>query len=567
MRAGTARCVIISWESLTVGQLALTYLIGNKTVGFTPPRPLNSDPGSQETFETIRSWAQHCWTKHPQCVEARKKRLALIEASRSIPTRLVEVGPIGGGNVVLRDILPSINQDTDISDQHTYAALSYCWGDKNDNVRTLKGNLDEFRYGITLANLPNTIQEAIYVARAIGLPYIWIDALCIIQDDEEDKKRELPKMAAIYAGAMVVLSAAVAESCRQGFLHHLKISDLLRTVYRLPYYPTREGSREGFCILSEGPINGDEVVEPIDKRGWTLQECVQAVSLLRFGSRQVRWTCSTSTENDGGNDVSKTSEDLDSEVFDGSYHEGVLTQPEYLSSRAAMEMFCDEWRRFVEKYTTRSLSEQSDSLPAIGAMAQNYAQITKGKMGRYCAGLWEKDLARQLLWFKPNPSNGTKVTRLKPSWTWSSLPGSILYPALHLVESSVEIINCILERHDQNWSYGSVASGVLTIDAHLRPLFWSDHPYINTEYHAPDDEISPTIDVYWDTDIQWDLEHLFCMEILSAANEVSKSKGLILHRLTDGNFERLGYYECPGWLVTEFDSTGTGISDSRITIV
>lgn len=71
---------------------------------------------------------------------------------------------------------------------------------------------------IGLSHLPEIVKDAILVTREPGLRYIWIDAHCIIQDSEEDKTRELTKMAEIYSCAHVTLSAASAANAENGFL-------------------------------------------------------------------------------------------------------------------------------------------------------------------------------------------------------------------------------------------------------------------------------------------------------------------------------------------------------------
>jgi hypothetical protein len=69
-----------------------------------------------------------------------------------------------------------------------YAALSYCWGGENP-ASLQKKTFDDFKRGIDEANLPQTLQDAFYVARSLQIGYIWIDALCIMQDDREDWER------------------------------------------------------------------------------------------------------------------------------------------------------------------------------------------------------------------------------------------------------------------------------------------------------------------------------------------------------------------------------------------
>ena len=134
---------------------------------------------------------------------------------------------------MLHDTLPA-TQSHETQVQHLYAALSYCWGDIAPKFKLTTECIDEACSGIFIKRLPRTLQDAILIARTMEIPYIWIDSLCIIQDDEEDKKRELPKMVDIYSGAAVVISAAVSKTCEDGFLQPRDMSSLLKFDYNLP---------------------------------------------------------------------------------------------------------------------------------------------------------------------------------------------------------------------------------------------------------------------------------------------------------------------------------------------
>ncbi|OTA35220.1 hypothetical protein BTJ68_04404 [Hortaea werneckii EXF-2000] len=96
-----------------------------------------------------------------------------------------------------------------------YIALSYCWGGK-DPARTLRSNYQNRARGMSIAMLPRTYRQAIYLARQLGIHHIWIDALCIVQDDNEDWQRESSRMAEIYSGAYIVFVAAAAADVEGG---------------------------------------------------------------------------------------------------------------------------------------------------------------------------------------------------------------------------------------------------------------------------------------------------------------------------------------------------------------
>ena len=87
-----------------------------------------------------------------------------------------------------------------VKGRHEYLALSYCWGKPQPLATTLrKKNFVQLKTGILLSSLAETIQDAIVLCRKLDVGYLWVDALCIIQDDGVDWSSESQKMALIYA--------------------------------------------------------------------------------------------------------------------------------------------------------------------------------------------------------------------------------------------------------------------------------------------------------------------------------------------------------------------------------
>ena len=100
-----------------------------------------------------------------------------------------------------------------------YAALSYAWGTRPHDCSLLTFSLDAWTGGFELAVMPQTFQDAIQVTRAASIPYLWIDALCVVQDDAEDKRREISTMLNTYGQSTVTIVAGSATSAYEGFLH------------------------------------------------------------------------------------------------------------------------------------------------------------------------------------------------------------------------------------------------------------------------------------------------------------------------------------------------------------
>jgi hypothetical protein len=99
----------------------------------------------------------------------------------------------------------------------------------------MKETLGAFRAGIPASELPKSLGNAIIATRKLGLRYLWIDSLCIVQDDKKDKAEEISEMPQIYQNAYVTISAASAANCHDGFLHVRKLAKSGHATFKLAY--------------------------------------------------------------------------------------------------------------------------------------------------------------------------------------------------------------------------------------------------------------------------------------------------------------------------------------------
>ncbi|KAH7254523.1 heterokaryon incompatibility protein-domain-containing protein, partial [Fusarium solani] len=164
----------------------------------------------EDLKELIRTeiwpWIRNCQSQHPQCAAS---------VAAAVPTRLVDVGLDGDEMVKL------IQTDQKALE---YIALSYCWGKgtANSKARTTSKNLQSRLNGIWIKDLPASIQDAITITRLMGINYIWIDAICIVQsdgpNDPGDWATEAGRMGDYYSGSLCCIAASCANSSTEGFL-------------------------------------------------------------------------------------------------------------------------------------------------------------------------------------------------------------------------------------------------------------------------------------------------------------------------------------------------------------
>ena len=185
--------------------------------------------------------------------------------------------------------------------EHLYAALSYCWGPKQlPNLIAMKDTLKGMLMDVPLISFPLTLRDGIIVAHELGLRYLWIDALCIIKDDDDDKNNEIPQMRWIFSNAHCTIIAATAAHCHAGILHTRELPsspDLC-----IPYPSPDVDNRHNFSRKSE-PNEWtlyDPLEDPVNDRAWTLEERLLLPPRLIYSKNHLRWLCETTELTNGG---------------------------------------------------------------------------------------------------------------------------------------------------------------------------------------------------------------------------------------------------------------------------
>ncbi|KAK4041744.1 a97f8ef6-a9b0-4f8b-8fdf-2c72f37eda9e [Parachaetomium inaequale] len=432
---------------------------------------VHADPLSRQSLDVARLWLETCVNSHgPDC----------SPPGAWIPTRLLEIVP-GSGKIQLRD-----SKAHELAGDARYVALSHCWGQGGTPFTTTHPTLPLRMDGIEISDLPQTFQDAVTLTKSLGLRYLWIDSLCIIQDDAEDWAREAAQMANVYRNAHLVLNAANSDADSTGFLFP---RDTANTV-RLPPAPPE---RHQLCLQllpAEGrrwpdPAGLDTLLgEPISARAWCLQERSLPVRALQYGSHQAFWEC----------ERMRASEDGDAVAQDGGGHlqrlcktadvaNSVFARGQERNPGEELEQGFSwvDWYRMVENYTARSITKHTDRLPALSGLAQTVARETGGE---YLAGLWKSGLLEGLVWCKVRSSQTLDPTPeyVAPSWSWASVVGPVQFPAYtwytqrarwkaRMADSEplAEYLSHSTVEKDLD-PYGRLERGCLTLKAPLLPV-------------------------------------------------------------------------------------------------
>ncbi|KAJ5722929.1 hypothetical protein N7488_000964 [Penicillium malachiteum] len=302
-------------------------------------------------------------------------------------------------------------------------------------------------------DLPPTIRDAVLTARILSIPYLWIDAFCVLQDVEEDKLKEISRMNNIYGCSALTIVAASTESVYDGLFYPRIHNERLHTI------PVRFGPGN-FGSMSVNELDAatyDESFEPISKRAWTAQEQVMSNRVLTFTTNTMIWRCNEGSKNED---------------------EACANKDKALSC----------WLRLVSSFSLGTTSLENDKLNALAGVASRPSfSHTVGP--EYYAGMWQYELARQLTW----STSRSHLTLAEdetfhfyrpenyraPSWSWASVEGGKLKIEFYYDEEDEEprkvlcdILECsTLPAHPELNPFGEVSSAQLRLQGPAR-LAW-----------------------------------------------------------------------------------------------
>jgi hypothetical protein len=259
---------------------------------------------SSHTVCQVREWLKNCAESHPQCKASRSK---LDDPNRRpLPSRLLDTGPIllYGEDLATAD-MDSLSLESNsylrlcvtesFPTDTKYLTLSHRWS--NPPAVTLNNaNAELFKNSIPLSEMlkpgSTTLKEAVHVTRCLGFRYLWIDALCINQEDEQDKQHEISFMGEIYAGSELNLAATAASSGSDGLFRKRNPLEVEPFRKRVQFHGDN-GWINGDIIVYSANFDKKVDIAPLNTRGWVFQERLLANRVLHFARDQVYWTCSS----------------------------------------------------------------------------------------------------------------------------------------------------------------------------------------------------------------------------------------------------------------------------------
>lgn len=396
--------------------------------GILPSRSLVPRPDTDEALRLAMSWIRQCKRGH-NCE-------GISSAFR--PIRLVRVG----------DTDEHIRLEETAETRGRYVFLSYCRRSNQSHLRTDKKTLKDHQVSISWTLIPKTFQDAIHLTRRLGIQYLWIDALCIVQDDESERIQQHQRIDQICGNAFLTVAAISAEPS-SGFYGVRDVLDVTGIT----------SAGDTYWIVARRKLtrsspagNATQHCPPEFAQGQVLEERLLSARVLHITSSEIVWECKEATLNADG----------------GIKSLGKLEYAELISSHSP-NLIARGWRHLIEQYSAVPQLYGADKLASISILARQIS--ARRPNATYLAGLWSDSLVVDLLWHNRLASNDPEQRAKRPkeyrapSWSWAAVDGTIAHPEL-ITMSFIEVIEARTFPASKITT-GLVSGGFITVRGHV----------------------------------------------------------------------------------------------------
>ncbi|XXH01246.1 hypothetical protein Hte_007600 [Hypoxylon texense] len=437
--------------------------------------PVFSRVGQQLDPSLIRSWLDDCDRNHgSSCNSAR-----VHAGEDEIPMLFIDV-------VVTRhDPYGLLNKEFHVvenclvaaTSREKYFALSYVWG-QVEMFKTMKDNcqLRQKPQALSTIAFPQTIKDAMQLVESLGERFLWVDAICMVQDDREQMDRDIPKMNIVYGRAFATIVALYGDSADAGLpgvspgTRPPQLVEYLRVSSELPdldYDPRNDRDEAISLTVTPRPLELELDTAKWNTRGWVFQERLLSRRCLYFSPSAIYFQCASKTLSEYGSNEEYTPMMLDTVPRKPRVSSKIAARDNALDLMNLLQEVTSEdervikafgiYKDMVESYTRREFSFKSDILDGFAGV---FAVLEKQFRSKTYSGLPAAVLAHALLWAPagrlprrgmrlPTPSDLSmgKPDMKFPSWSWAGWDGPVEYRLFKEVEGGLRLPAPLFTNH------------------------------------------------------------------------------------------------------------------------
>ena len=397
-------------------------------------------PSSLESLD-IMHWMFQCQTQH-SCGGRRD--------TKYVPPRLLYCG---GQDMHLVEAETMRNRGSN----QAYATLSHCWGQAPPVTVLTTENCEELLRKIRLESLSKTFQDAVLVTQKLGLEYLWIDSLCIIQKGElheSDWQRHIRDMSRIYENCIINIAASHSKDSHGGLFRSAEFAYPHIIDPTIKWNKSRSvgfDSLIGVIYSSENRHIGNFA---LNKRGWVCQERLMSPRTIHYDQFQIYWECdkliasNAFPNGNGGPEIIK----VPYTFLGGEIEDGEVSSAE------------KRWYDIVQRYSRDHLTNQTDRLAAIAAIAQKVNEQYFNDT--YVAGVFLGHFCHALCFqvHKTRRGQPNKTAYVAPTWSWASRDGTFWgNTRFEWKENIAKLLSFYVDLVDKSNIYGQIRDASLTL--------------------------------------------------------------------------------------------------------
>lgn len=346
--------------------------------------------GSAIDWCSLRVWLEACESGHPNCRPEHRSLSAENNLRiRCIDVRTSELVPLGF--------------------QSRYLTLSYVWGaPRNEMVRHAVPSISEDNSMVVIQDLPPTVRDAIEVTKRLGEQYLWVDCVCIDQNDPATVQEQIDIMDQIYENAVLTIITSTIDNAHE----------------RIPGLRRKSRLKSSTDILIDGRVMKGLCARSVvgeffgiwQDRAWTFQEWILSKRCLLFSTNQILFQCQESSGLESFA-PSRASTSVKAPIL--HFWADPRSSPATVSRLPLGTTIWNfqAYAELVRDYSGRSLTYDSDVLHAFTGIMR---KLEHSCGMTFVEGLPRNDLLRALLWSPTNKPIGKFRRRARPSWTWSA---------------------------------------------------------------------------------------------------------------------------------------------------